>query len=302
MAEDCEPGLVSVVIPTYNRSGLLQDAIESVARQTYRPIELLVVDDGSTDDTDAVLADARRRFGDDHAFRFRILAQQHAGAPAARNLGLIESRGEFIQFLDSDDLLAPEKLAVCTRALGDAPGVDYVFTGRVFVPASRTKEFLQAQQDIPVSVPPPVGVRAGDMAGIPAQAVLGFLRRNLCRKIGPWNESLVRHQDWEYTTRIVAVSREALKISSPLYVIRTHNSGRIDDLRKSPTKALDARLASALAAEQRALISIQDAEPTRAFRRRLTSRYLKILRQSIKAVSVRHLASASQGLKRSLQR
>jgi GT2 family glycosyltransferase len=96
------PGLVSVLIPTYNRAYILGKAIDSVLAQTYRQIEVIVVDDGSTDDTRAMLA----RYGD----RVRCIHQENAGLAAARNSGLAVARGEFIAFQDSDDEWEPWKL------------------------------------------------------------------------------------------------------------------------------------------------------------------------------------------------
>src|SRR5690606_31994309 len=105
MSASHEPGLVSVIIPTYNRSGLLLEALDSLARQTYRPIEAIVVDDGSSDDTPEAVNRWISGLVSGDGLRVRYHRQSNKGAPSARNRGLIESRGEFIQFLDSDDLL-----------------------------------------------------------------------------------------------------------------------------------------------------------------------------------------------------
>lgn len=94
--------LISVIIPTYNRAHIVGEAIDSVLGQTYPNVELIVVDDGSTDKTLDVLAG----YGD----RIKVVAQKNGGPAAARNRGLAEARGEFIAFQDSDDLWLPEKL------------------------------------------------------------------------------------------------------------------------------------------------------------------------------------------------
>ncbi len=95
--------LVSVVIPNYNCSAFLPAALESVCAQTYPDVEILVVDDGSTDDSLRVL--------EPYADRVRVLRQHNQGVSAARNHGIRESRGELIAFLDADDLWDREKLA-----------------------------------------------------------------------------------------------------------------------------------------------------------------------------------------------
>jgi hypothetical protein len=93
---------VSVIIPTYNRSQSVREAIESVLAQTYRDHEVIVVDDGSADDTPAVLGS----FGD----RIKAIRQANAGVSAARNAGIRAARGDWLAFLDSDDLWVPGKL------------------------------------------------------------------------------------------------------------------------------------------------------------------------------------------------
>src|SRR6185295_2750617 len=93
---------ISVVVPTYNRARLVVRAVESVLAQTRPPDELIVVDDGSTDDTPAALA----RFGD----RVRLVSQRNAGAAAARNNGLALASRPWAAFLDSDDVWVPDHL------------------------------------------------------------------------------------------------------------------------------------------------------------------------------------------------
>lgn len=96
--------LVSVIIPTYNRSSLVPRAIESVRRQTYRNVEILVIDDGSVDDTQSVV----RKIPDD---RIRYIRHEiNKGLPAARNTGIRAARGEYIAFLDDDDEWRQDKL------------------------------------------------------------------------------------------------------------------------------------------------------------------------------------------------
>jgi glycosyltransferase involved in cell wall biosynthesis len=115
-----EPGLVSVLIPTYNRGYIVGQAIESVLAQTYRPIEIVVVDDGSKDDTREVL----ERFGQ----HIRYIYQDNAGLAAARNTGLVAARGEFLAFQDSDDLWVPWKLKAQVALMRRFPDIGLVWT------------------------------------------------------------------------------------------------------------------------------------------------------------------------------
>jgi glycosyltransferase involved in cell wall biosynthesis len=101
---------ISVVIPTYNRAAKVRPTIESVLAQTFLDLEVIVVDDGSSDDTGKVLAEV---FGD----RIRYYAQTNQGVSIARNRGIAEARGEWIAFLDSDDLWEPNKLELQLKAL-----------------------------------------------------------------------------------------------------------------------------------------------------------------------------------------
>jgi len=95
--------LVSVIVPAYNCERYLAAALDSIFAQTYRPVEVIVIDDGSTDRTAQIIAG----YGD----RVVSLRQDNSGPAAARNTGLDHARGEFISFLDADDLYHPEKLA-----------------------------------------------------------------------------------------------------------------------------------------------------------------------------------------------
>ena len=111
---------VSVIIPTYDRADLLRESLVSVFAQTHPPAQVIVVDDGSTDHTDAVL----REFGD------RVCAVQngHRGISSARNAGIDRSSGAFIAFLDSDDLWQPDKLALHLAFARAHPEADLTYT------------------------------------------------------------------------------------------------------------------------------------------------------------------------------
>ena len=115
-----EPGLVSVIIPTYNRGYCIGQTIESVITQTYQPIEIIVVDDGSSDDTKKVV--------DGFGSKVRYLYQKNAGLASARNTGLSAARGEFIAFQDSDDIWLPWKLQAQVSLMQHAPDLAMAWT------------------------------------------------------------------------------------------------------------------------------------------------------------------------------
>lgn len=103
----CDSPLVSVVIPAYNAETTIIPCVESVLNQTYKYLEIIVIDDGSTDMTHVILKEYKKRFCLDSV---QIVRQNNAGPSAARNLGIELAKGEYIAFLDSDDLWYPEKI------------------------------------------------------------------------------------------------------------------------------------------------------------------------------------------------
>ena len=128
------PRLVSVVVPTYDYGCFVAEAVASALAQTYPHREVIVVDDGSTDDTREVLAP--------YSDRIRYIFQSNQGLSAARNTGIRAAQGEFIALLDSDDVWHPRKLEVQMHFLHDLPevgllGTDLFMDQRSHWPASR---------------------------------------------------------------------------------------------------------------------------------------------------------------------
>lgn len=116
-----KPSLVSCIVPVFNGERYLGEALDSILAQTYRPLEIIVADDGSTDNTVDVVAS----YGE----QVRSVRQPNAGPASARNLGLREAQGECMAFLDGDDLWHPEKLARQMARLRERPEIDLCFTG-----------------------------------------------------------------------------------------------------------------------------------------------------------------------------
>jgi glycosyltransferase involved in cell wall biosynthesis len=186
-------GLVSTIIPVHNRPRLLREAIESVLTQSYRPIEIVIVDDGSTDETPAVAAGFASRYPD----IVRVLHIANAGPGAAREAGRALARGEFLQYLDSDDLLAPTKFETQVAALRACPecGTAYGHT-RAYAIGQKPPEkpWKRTGECIATMFPSFLASRWWDTS-------TPLYRRDVCDRAGPWT-NLCCEEDWEYDCRI----------------------------------------------------------------------------------------------------
>lgn len=219
MTQSYIKGLVTIIIPTYNRANLLCDAIESIQQQTYRPIELIIVDDGSTDRTKSLINEWEHKLAEESELNIRYLEQRHQGAQAARNLGSIKSQGEFIQFLDSDDLLVPQKTEWGVDALKNSDA------SLVYFRTQAVDENLNSIDN--------------DFFGKPnsnwQSDVIDYLwhtsgplyRREILRKVGPWLENLTGSQDWEYGARIKLCGYQSIYEERIGSLFRKHKSDRI---------------------------------------------------------------------------
>ena len=155
MTTDGARPLVSVVIPAYNDEGFLAATIESVLAQTYRPLEVVVVDDGSSDGTVALA----RSFGDP----VRVVEQENKGPAGARNTGFAAARGSIIALLDADDLWMPKRLEACVDLLQSDPTLGFVTTDAYIIDEDTPTEqrYYGAYQRYPF---PPRGGQLDEIA------------------------------------------------------------------------------------------------------------------------------------------
>jgi glycosyltransferase involved in cell wall biosynthesis len=179
---------VSVIIPTYNRAWVIKEAIDSVLTQDYTEFELIVVDDGSTDQTFDVL-DA---YGND----IKVLSQKNKGVSAARNRGIAEASGNFIAFLDSDDLWHPQKLSSQIDFFNQTPDALICQTEEVWIrnglrvnPKKRHKK--------PSGMIFKPSLR---LCLVSPSAVM--IRRHLFDKVGEFDETLPACEDYDLWLRI----------------------------------------------------------------------------------------------------
>jgi hypothetical protein len=187
--------VVSTVITVFNRSELLVEAVNSVLAQTHRPIEIVIVDDGSTDDTGVVARGFEARYPE----LVRYAHQPNAGPASASNHGLRLITGEFVQFLDSDDVIMPEKFALQVAGLREHPecGISYCYAREYAIgqpwsglPSRRTGHTFE--QLFPA-------VLSGKIWPTPAP----FYRRSVVDDNGSFLDVSI-HQDWEYECRAAA--------------------------------------------------------------------------------------------------
>jgi glycosyltransferase involved in cell wall biosynthesis len=189
---------VSVIIPTLQRALLLREVLMSLASQAAPSWEAIVVDDGSTDDSAGVVADLSRS---DARIRWLRRTRDPAGAATCRNIGAEQSSGEFLVFLDSDDLLAPYCLKQRIECLRANPDLDFaIFPMLVFRDAPLDRNLLWNR------VVPGVGNTALDLCrfvarDVPWQTTMPIWRRKAFFRVGGWDEAASNWQDWELHVR-----------------------------------------------------------------------------------------------------
>jgi hypothetical protein len=219
MAAAGTPGLVSIIIPTHNRARLVAEALTSAARQTYRPLEIVLVDDASTDDTPAVVARWREQAGHEDVALQVLRLPDNRGAAAARNHGLAHASGEFIGFLDSDDLLLSCKTTWQVQVLQQHPEASHCYGITGYVDARGEVVELLGE---PASADPAleaVRPRCGCMAPL--------WRREALRRAGPWDEHLTGREDWVHRARAVLKAGPGVFMNEPVCVKRLHTGKRI---------------------------------------------------------------------------
>lgn len=201
---------VSVIIPTYNSAAFLVDAVESVLAQTYRDFEILVIDDGSTDDTEQVM--------ERYKGRVHYLRQRNGGVASARNHGIAMSKGHYIAFLDADDTWFPEKLEKQTKALKSDTSARVCYSAFLSVTSDlkpigvkRSTRWRTALEDLLLQ-----GNIVGSICTVVAERVL-------FEDLGGFDSELSQCADWDMWVRLAAHS-EFLYIDDPLVTYRQHDS------------------------------------------------------------------------------
>jgi glycosyltransferase involved in cell wall biosynthesis len=204
---------VSVIIPAWNRAREVCRAIDSALAQTLPPLEVIVVDDGSTDETPEVLA----RYGD----RIRVVRQDNQGVAAARNAGIAAARGDLLAFLDSDDAWLPRKLELQAARIETDPGLGLVHCGVEF---EGTTIHLDGME----------GSVASEILRLDRTVILAhgsgvMVPRRVAEEVGGFDARMRVSEDWDFCYRVATRYRVGF-VAEPLVLVARHATGLHNDI------------------------------------------------------------------------
>jgi glycosyltransferase involved in cell wall biosynthesis len=234
---------VSVIVPAYNYAHLLSQTLESVLAQTLRDWECIVVDDGSTDNTRKVVENFCKR--DE---RIRYVHQENAGLSAARNTGIRNSRGEFLQFLDADDLIEPEKLRAQANYLNQHCKVDIVYGEVRYFHSERPDERSLSMDGGEYSWTVQVNGAGEEVL----RALLRdnitvvhapLLRASIVQDVGFFDETLKSKEDWDFWLRCALSGKHFAYHAheNTLALVRSHSGSMSQNRQRMWTTGLQVR-------------------------------------------------------------
>ncbi|MGQ4649264.1 glycosyltransferase [Lyngbya aestuarii] len=184
--------VISVVVPAYNVEQTILETLQSIQQQTFVDLEIIVINDGSTDRTLELLSTIEDQ-------RLKVFSYENGGLPVARNRGISRSNGQFIAFIDADDLWTPDKLALQLEALQRNPQAGVAYSWTIFI--DDEGKFLYAGESL---------FHEGDV--YPQLLVKNFIasgsnilvRRNVIEEVGEFDSQLKSAEDWDYSLRLAA--------------------------------------------------------------------------------------------------
>ncbi len=225
--------LLSVVIPSYNHEKFIKQAIDSVLNQTYKNLELIVIDDGSKDSS----IDIIKSYKDD---RLTLVCQENAGAHNAINKGLSMAKGEYLAVLNSDDIFTKDRFEIMIKEMQKRPEVEFACSYIQIIDTEGNKLGLKEgwKNMEPWTVPhPELSFKATDdfklnllMTNFTSTTSNFLFTRNLYEKIGGMRNLRFAH-DWDFALRAAEVA-ECTMIEKPLMEYRVHSSNTISSNRK----------------------------------------------------------------------
>lgn len=207
---------ISVVIPTYNRESTIQKTLESVLNQTSRPMEIIVVDDGSTDRT----IDIVKGIKVENSIIRLIRMKRNRGAQAARNIGIKVAKGEWIAFLDSDDEWTNDKIEVCQKIYEEHPGYDVYFSD-FFI---RENNHIRRERCVS---PDKQGNHARNiLCGARVLFPTMVVKKQALEDIGYLDEKVAAYQEWDTNIRL-SVKHKYYHIRKPLFIYNLYDGETI---------------------------------------------------------------------------
>lgn len=214
--------LVSIVLPVYNGEKFVAEALESILEQSHKPIEIIGVNDGSTDNSVEVI----KRYPE-----VLLISQENGGAASARNKGMAYCKGEYVAFLDHDDRWEPDKVQIQVSYLESHPDAGFVLgTQRIF---------LEPGAELPDGVPRKnIGERT-----VAAGTGTTMIRRSVFEKVGPFNTDFINGEDTEWFVRAIELGY-GFGVAEDATIQRRYHGGNatydVAEMRKSLLKILHA--------------------------------------------------------------
>jgi len=206
---------ISIIMPTYNGSKYVIETIESVLNQTFQNFELIIIDDGSTDNTVELISNLSPKI--------RLICQENKGIAQARNTGLESASGEYIAFIDHDDIWHPEKLSLQVAYLENNQQVGVVYSSYIRWKSTKPYPFEVKHIDSKLD---------DELSGWIYHHLLlinrvlfttALFRASICNKVGEFSSKLPPSDDWDYAVRASRVCKFA-KISMSLALYRVHEN------------------------------------------------------------------------------
>jgi len=209
---------LSVIIPTYNRAQLLPNMVRSLFNQSYETVEIVIVDDGSTDDT-AEVVERLKSEARPNGIELHYRRQENRGAPTARNEGVRQSTGDYILFADSDDIVTQDGIAAgMTRLFQD--NLDYVY-----LPVLRVdSQGLETSESV---LGHPFSEADGCLLDFNWHTMGAIYSRELVKTVGDWNPDLPCSQDWEYQVRVKLSGAKGGFVDKAIGIWNVHGGPRL---------------------------------------------------------------------------
>jgi len=248
----CSP-LVSILIPCYNAEKWLAETLESALSQTWKNIEIILVDDGSTDNSLAIARNYESK-------NVKVIAQENRGASSTRNNALKQAQGDFIQYLDADDLIALDKIERQLVCLGFDRESKYIASGEWSRFFKHSDEARFVPQEIWVDLYPVDWLASAWKDNLMMHPAAWLLPRKVSNLAGYWNENISLNDDGEYFSRSILASDQVKFCMGARSYYRSGISGSLSGL-KSRKACESAFLAAQLCTKR--LLDVENSDLTR---------------------------------------